>query len=216
MTEETQQPEVPAARVATRPGSSGLAEHRRRIFQRHLLVFLALATGLIAVDQITSPGIQWAHFPVVPLALVLLLHIAGLLSRGYSVFELLIPPRHRPVKDVYTVPLDYELVRARQLHDGVNNVAHAVRARDSNLADQAVAAADELLAALEGLATSERGERYRANGHDDGLAPEVQGAVEALDRLHRGLLKFELLEGEQEVPTDPVKERAAAVRALAD
>ncbi|NIR46740.1 MAG: hypothetical protein GWN99_20250 [Gemmatimonadetes bacterium] len=216
MTDETQQPPVPKARVATRPGASELSEHRRRIYQRHLLVFLAVAVAVIAVDQITSPGIQWAHFPLVPLFLVFLLHTIGLLSRGYSVFELLIPPRSRPVKAVYTVPLDYELVRARQLHDGVNNVANAVRSDDPQLADGAVAAAGALLEALERLAASQRGRKYRTDGDDASLAPEVQDALEELDRLHRELLKFELLEGGAHVPLDSVKERADAVRQLAD
>ncbi len=216
MSEETQQPPVPDARVATRPGASELSEHRRRIYQRHLLLFLALAIGVITVDQITSPGIQWAHFPLVPLFLVLLLHTVGLLSRGYSVAELLIPPRSRPVKAVYTVPLDYELVRARQLHDGVNNVANAVRSQNSELADGAVAAATQLLEALERLADSPRGRRYRIDGDDDGLAPEVQDALDDLDRLHRELLRFELLEGGADVSIESVKERAGAVRELAD
>jgi hypothetical protein len=160
--EETQPAPVPKSRVATRPGPSGLAEHRRRIYQRHLLAFAAVCAVLIAIDQVTTPGIQWAYYPIAPWLLVFALHTAGLLSRGYSIGELLIPPRQAPIKDVYTVPLDYELVRSRQLHDGINNVAHAVRERDRQLADDAVAAADKLLDAMEKLVARARGEKYRA------------------------------------------------------
>ncbi len=216
MTEETQQPAVSTARVATRPGPSGVAGTRRRIYQRHLLLFLAVFAGLIAIDQVTSPGVQWAFYPIVPWMLIFVLHTAGLLGRGYSVGELLIPPRQMPIKDVYTVPLDYELVRARQLHDGIANAAHAVRAHDAELADSAVAAANDLLDAMESLAARAHGEKYRSEEQAKKLVPEAQEALAALDGLHRGLLRNQLLEEEaSDVPVQPVRERASAVRQLA-
>jgi hypothetical protein len=74
VTEENGQTSLPTARVATRPGASGIAEHRRRLYQRHLLIFLAVNGGLLAADWFTSPGLQWGHFLVVPWFLVFLLH----------------------------------------------------------------------------------------------------------------------------------------------
>ncbi|HSG81089.1 MAG TPA: 2TM domain-containing protein [Gemmatimonadota bacterium] len=216
MKEELQQPAVPTARVATRPGPSGLAEYRRRIYQRHLLAFLAVCTLLIAIDRVTTPGIQWAHFPIVPWLLVFVMHTAGLLSRGYSIGELLIPPRQAPVKDVYNVPLDYELVRSRQLHDGIRNAAHAVRSRDSQLADESTAAADELVEALEGLVARVRTEKYRSDERAKQLVPVAQEALVAMDSLHQGLLKAQVLdEPTSDVPIEGVRERASAVRELA-
>ncbi len=216
MTEETQQPAVPTARVATRPGSSGVARQRRRIYQRHLLLFIAVCAGLIALDQAASPGIQWAFYPVVPWVLIFTLHTVGLLGRGYSVFELLIPPRHVPVKDVYTVPLDYELVRARQLHDGIGNVAHAVRTRDAQLADDALAAANDLLDAMENLVNRARNEKYRSDEQATKLVPAAQEALGALDGLHQDLLRTQLLDEESsDVSVESVREQASAVRQLA-
>jgi hypothetical protein len=213
--EETQPAPVPKSRVATRPGPSGLAEHRRRIYQRHLLAFAAVCAVLIAIDQVTTPGIQWAYYPIAPWLLVFALHTAGLLSRGYSIGELLIPPRQAPIKDVYTVPLDYELVRSRQLHDGINNVAHAVRERDRQLADDAVAAADKLLDAMEKLVARARGEKYRADDQAKQLVPAAQQALSAMDALHQGMLMAQLLEeSAPEVPVEAAKQKAVALGEL--
>ena len=215
MTEEVQQPAVPTARVATRPGPSGVAEHRRRIYQRHLLVFLAVCIALIAADQATSPGVQWAFYPVVPWLLIFVLHTIGLLSRGYSIIELLIPPRRLPVKDVYTTPLDYELVRSRQLHDGIAKIADAVRLQDADLADGAVAAAKALLDAMESLVTHARSQTYRADDQAKKLVPPAQEAVAALDGVHRALLKVQMLEEPvEQVPVEAANEQASAVRNL--
>jgi len=208
VTEEARLPELPSARVATRPGAGGVAEQRRRIYQRHLLLFLVVGAALIAADLYTSPQIQWAYFVMVPWGLVFLLHSLGLKSRGYSFAEMLIPPRQRPVKEVYTVPLDYELVRARQLRDGVANAAGAVRHKDAALADKAVAAADGLVAAVEAVVVSLRGEGQAA----DKQVPSAQAAVDALDELHEGLLKVGVLEEPGDVvPIDVVNERAQAL-----
>jgi hypothetical protein len=215
VTEEAQQPAVPTARVATRPGPSGVAERRRRIYQRHLLVLLAVFIALIAADQATSPGVQWAFYPIVPWLLIFVLHTVGLLGRGYSIIELLLPPRRLPVKDVYTTPLDYELVRSRQLHDGITKIADAVRPKDAELADGAVAAAKALLDAMESLVEHARSQTYRADDQAKKLVAPAQDAVAALDGVHRGLLKVQMLEEPvDQVPVEAVNEQASAVRHL--
>jgi hypothetical protein len=207
---------IPAARVATRPAPGGLAERRRRLYQRHLIVFLGACAGLVALDVVTSPGVQWAHFLATPWLLVFVFHTLGLKSRGYTLGELFTPPRAAPVKDVYTVPLDYELVRSRQLRDGVSNVVNAVRAKDAALADDALAAVDELIGAMEGLVSASRGEKYRAAERAQKLVPEARAAVTALDELHQGLLRVVLEQAAGDaVPLQAVRERAAALRGLA-
>ncbi len=215
MTEEAQQPAVPTARVATRPGPSGVAERRRRIYQRHLLVLLAVCVALFAADQATSPGIQWAYYPIVPWLLIFALHTVGLLSRGYSIVELLIPPRQKPVKEVYTTPLDYELVRSRQLHDGIMKVADAVRPQNAEVADSAVNAAKSLLNAMENLVEHARSQKYRADDQAQKLVPAAQQAVEALDGVHQGLLKVQLLEEPVDQESiDAAQAQATTVREL--
>ncbi len=204
--DEARKPELPAARVATRPGTSGVAAARRRIYQRHLLLFAAACAALIALDNYTSPGVQWAHFVLVPWGLIFLLHTFGLKSRGYTFVEMLVPPRAKPVKEVYTVPLDYELVRARQLRDGISNAAGALN--DRTLADRAVAAADDLVQALESMVVSARTD----DRSDDRRVPDAQGALEALNQLHVGLLRREVLEdSENTPPIAAVEERAQAL-----
>jgi len=206
VTEEARLPDLPSARVATRPGAGGVAEQRRRIYQRHLLLFLVVGAALVAADLYTSPQIQWAYFVMVPWGLVFFLHSFGLKSRGYSIAEMLIPPRQRPVKEVYPVPLDYELVRARQLRDGIANAAGAVRDKDPALADKAVAAADGLVAAVEAVVASFREEDQAAAVEP---VPSAQAAVDALGELHEGLLKVSVLEEPGDVvPIDIVNERA--------
>lgn len=213
LAEENGQTALPTARVATRPGASGIAEHRRRLYQRHLLLFLAVNGGLLAADWLTSPGLQWGHFLAVPWGLIFLLHTTGLKSRGYSFGELLIPPRDPPVREVYTVPLDYELVRARQLRDGVVTAAAALREKNRELSESAVAAADDLLAATEGAVQSVRGARTQQEEEAQKLLPETQAALEVLDTLHQDLVRMEVLEGPQETGSiEAVRERAAALK----
>ncbi len=215
MEEETITPEIPTARVATRPGVSGVSEKRRRIYQSHLLAFLAVNTGLLALDLYTSPGIQWGYFLTVPWFLVFLLHSVGLKSRGYSVGEMLIPPRNKPVREVYTTPLDYELIRARQLRDGIANAVAAARTAGNQAADQALAAADKLVAAVESTVTSAREQKYRQEEQSEKLVPAAQAAIEALDQLHRSLLRLLVLEEQnEELPLQTADERAESLEKL--
>jgi hypothetical protein len=215
VTEENGQNSLPTARVATRPGVSGIAEHRRRLYQRHLLIFLAVNVGLLAADWFTSPGIQWGHFLAVPWGLVFLLHTLGLKSRGYSFGELFIPPRDPPVREVYTVPLDYELVRARQLRDGLATAAAALRDKNRELSESAVAAADELLAAAEDAVQSARAAKTRRDEQAQRLLPEAQAALDVLDRLHQDLIRMAVLEDAPETATiEPVRESAQSLRQL--
>ncbi len=213
MTEETRSVALPSERVATRPGAGGVAEKRRRIYQRHLLLFLAVGAALIGTDLYTSPGLQWAHFPMVPWFLLIALHTIGLKSRGYSLFELFIPPRQPKVREVYTVPLDYELVRARQLRDGVTNSAAAVRDSHPDLAQQAVEAADELAGIMERLVAAVRAGAGSSDERAKELAPAAQAAVEALGSLHRDLVAAEVLEEETgSAAVEAVRERAQALQ----
>ncbi len=209
MEEETRAPAIPTARVATRPGTSGVSEKRRRIYQGHLLAFLAINAGVLALDLYTSPGIQWGYFLTVPWFLVFLLHSIGLKSRGYSVGEMLIPPRHKPVRAVYTTPLDYELIRARQLRDGIANAAAAARTAGNPLADPALAAADNLVAAIQGIVTSAREKKYRQDEQSEKLIPAAQASIEALDQLHRRLLRVVVLEEkDEELLVQTIEEQA--------
>ncbi len=216
MEEETRAPAIPKARVATRPGTSGVSEKRRRIYQGHLLAFLAINAGVLALDLYTSPGVQWGYFLTVPWFLVFLLHSIGLKSRGYSVGEMLIPPRHKPVRDVYTTPLDYELIRARQLRDGIANAAAAARTEGNQLADPALAAADKLVAAIESTVTSTREKKYRQEEQSDKLIPATQAGIEVLDQLHRRLLRVVVLEEQdEELLVQTVEEQAESLAKLA-
>ncbi len=207
-------PPLPTARVVTRHGVSGASHLRRRIYQRHLLAFLLVSGGLLALDLSATPGVQWAHFFVALWALVLILHTAGLKSRGYSFAEMLIPPRQRPVQEAYTVPLDYELVRARQLRDGIANAADALRTQHAARADEALAAADALARAVEAAVAA-----ARTRGGDD-VDPDVQAAVgsavTALDELHRRMLEIEILEegSPDDLPVEALRDRAEALRRL--
>lgn len=215
MEEDTRAPAIPAARVATRPGTSGVSEKRRRIFQGHLLAFLAVNIGVIALDIYTSPGIQWGYFLTVPWFLVFLLHTVGLKSRGYSVGEMLIPPRNKPVRDVYTTPLDYELIRARQLRDGIANSVAAAQTAGHDLADRALAAADKLVEAVESIVTSAREQKYRQPEKSEKLVPAAQTAIEALDQLHRRLLRLVVLdEPKDQLPVEAVEEQAETLDKL--
>lgn len=212
MAEETRTPEIPAARVATRPGASGMSEKRRRIYQSHLLIFLAVNTGLIALDVVTSPGVQWGYYITVPWFLVFLLHSLGLKSRGYSIGEMFIPPRNRPVSEVYTTPLDYELIRARQLRDGIANAVAASETAGHPPSERVMAAADKLVAAIESAVTEARQQNYRTADRSEQLVPVAQSALEALDELHRALLTLVVLETEGvDLPVQAVEEQAEAL-----
>jgi hypothetical protein len=204
-------------RVATRPGASGFAEHRRRLYQRHLLVFLIIGGGLFALDDfVLSPGLDWAHFLLFPWLIVFVVHTLALKSRGYSFAELLIPPRQPPVREVYETPLDYELVRSRQLRDGVNGAAAAIRDAHTAVAEGAVAAADELVSAVEEMVASVRSGRYRTDERAEKLVPEARAGLAELDRLHAELIRVEVEGGEPDPgPVEEVRQRAESIRRLA-
>ncbi len=213
MTEETLPSALPSERVATRPGAGGVAEKRRRIYQRHLLLILVIGGALIGADLYTSPGVQWAHFPLVPWFLVFALHTVGLKSRGYSLFELFVPPRQPKVREVYTVPLDYELVRTRQLRDGVATAAAALTGSHPDFARQAVEAADELVQTMEKLVAAIRTTSGSSGKRAEELSPVAQAAVEALDGLHQGIVAVEVLEEEAAgASVETVRERARALQ----
>lgn len=215
--EGTESPTLRKERVATRPGVSGFAEHRRRLYQRHLLVFLAIGGGLLAIDYLfLSPGLDWAHFLLFPWLIVFLVHTLALKSRGYSFAELLIPPRRPPVREVYETPLDYELVRSRQLRDGMVGAAAAIRDAHTEFADGALAAADQLVSAVEEMVGNVRSGRYRTDERAEKLAPEARAGLADLDRLHAELIRIEVEGGEPDIASvEEVRQRAEAIRRLA-
>jgi hypothetical protein len=125
---------------------------------------------------------------------------------------MLIPPRTKPVSEVYTTPLDYELIRARQLRDGVANAVAAAETAGTKPPDRAMEAADKLVAVIENAVTLARQQSYRKDERSERLVPAVQAALEALDQLHRGLLKLVVLEAEgEELPVAAVEEQAEAL-----
>jgi len=213
--EETEELTLRKDRVATRPGGSGFALQRRRIYQRHLLALLLVGGGILAADYyVLVPGLQFGHFLLTPWVLIFLVHTFGLLSRGYTVGELLIPPRQPPVREVYDTPLDYELVRSRQLRDGVTSAAAAIRDQHGESADRAAAAADAMVQAVESLVGAIRS-AYRSDDRAQKVVPELHSALQALDALHAEMIRVEVEEGEPDgAPIAEVEERAEAVRGL--
>lgn len=212
-------------RVATRQGVGGHSEERRRRFQAHLLLFLAVNMGLVGVDHLVlaPPGIQWAQWILIPWLFVFLIHILALKTRGFPWLELIVPPKKAVIKEVYTEPLAYELVRTRQLRDGVAKAAEAVRAANPALADDAISAADELLDAAEKLVdmVQARGDAEGAGagagaGADAQDMTELQAALNELGQLHQGLIGVRVLEEPaEEVAIASVRERAGALRSRA-
>lgn len=216
MTEESQPTVYSKARVATRQGGGGGAsEERRRRFQNHLLLFLVVNSGVAAADYIAvaPPGIQWAQWLVMPWLFIFAIHLLGLKSRGFTWVELIVPPRKRVIKEVYTQPLEYEVVRARQLRDGITGSAASIRDQHPEVADAAVAAANELLDAVEKMVKGTLDDG--SNAEAEKLVPEAQQALEAFDALHEALIRADVQEGPPEsIPIDGVKERAAQIRGL--
>lgn len=213
MTKDSRQNATAQPRVATRRGVGGHAERRRRTFQIHLLAFLAGNLAVAAIDAfvIAPPNVQWAQWFITPWAFVFLLHVLGLKSRGFTWGELVIPPKEPEIREIYTAPLEYEVIRARQLRDGVSSAAASVRDSHPELADAALAAADALVEAVEELMamTSSGGRTQRATE----LLPETQAALTALDELHRGLIGIGVLDAPAEsVPIEPARERTDALR----
>lgn len=215
VSEDRSRPPLPKSRVATRHGVGGVAEERRRLYQRHLLIFLGFNGALVAADLLTAPGLQWAHFLAFPWVVLFLVHTFGLKSRGYTLAEMFIPPRRPEVKEVYTTPLDYEVVRSRQLHDGIATAAAAIREKHGDFVDRIVSAADELVEAVE---TAVSARRARGDSEDAGaLTAEAQSALAALDGLHRAVLSVEVLEEPpDEKPVEVARERAAALRTMSE
>lgn len=212
MGEDRNQPPLPKSRVATRHGVGGVAEDRRRLYQRHLLIFVVVNGALVGADLLTTPGLQWAHFMAFPWVVLFLVHTFGLKSRGYTLAEMFIPPRRPEVKEVYTTPLDYEVVRSRQLRDGLATAAASIRDQHGEFADRVVSAANELVEAVEAAAIATRTDSGFEN--TDELMAEAQSALIALDELHRAVLRVEVLEeAPDEDPVSKAQERAAALRA---
>ncbi len=210
-------------RVATRQGVGGHSEERRRRFQAHLLLFLAVNMGLVGVDHLVlaPPGIQWAQWILIPWLFVFMTHILALKTRGFPWLELIVPPKKAVIKEVYTEPLAYEMVRSRQLRDGVAKAAEAVRAANPALADDAISAADELLDAAEKLVATVQA-RSDAEGAGAGAGAdaqdvtELEAAVTELGQLHQGLIGVRVLEKPaEEVAIASVRERAGALRSRA-
>ncbi len=202
-------------RVVVRQHAAGAGESRRRIFQRHLILYLVVNVGVVFLDHsVIAPfGIQWAQWIAVPWTLLFALHMVGLKSRGYSWGELLTPPRVEPPEEEYTDPLEYEVIRARQLHDGVASAAAAVRSDSADVAEAAVSAADDLLAAVEQRATA-----IRATGDGDAVeaaVPDFRAALDTLDALHDSLIAMDVLgEDGEKVPIEAVRERVRRLRKL--
>ena len=220
VTEKTERAIGGPPRVATRQGVGGHSEERRRRFQAHLLLFLAVNMGLVGVDKLVlaPPGIQWAQWILIPWLFVFLTHILALKTRGFPWLELIVPPKKAVIKEVYTEPLAYEMVRSRQLRDGVAKAAEAVRAANPALADDAISAADELLDAAEKLvavvqARSEAEGTGAGAGADAQDVTELQAALTELNELHQGLIGVRVLEKPaEEVAIASVRERAGALR----
>ena len=226
LTEETGASPLPPpatdSRVIAHRVVGGASSQRRRTFQKHLLAFLAVSLGAAALDvAVVEPqGLQWAWWIVVPWAIVFAIHLLGLKARGYSFFDLLTPPKTEKVGEDYPVPLDHELVRARQLRDGVERSAASVAEANPETARQALAAADSLLGAIERLVASARGSEGGEGGEGDGgshgraerLVPELREAVELLGNLHEGLIAQAVLdEPPQELPIAAVEHKSEAL-----
>ncbi len=215
LTEETGVSPVPDSRVVARRVVGGASAQRRRAFQKHVLAFLMVSLGIVALDvAVVKPqGLQWAWWLVVPWSIVFAIHLLGLKARGYSFYELFTPPKTEKAGEDYPVPLDYELVRARQLRDGIESSAASAAKAHPETAEQALAAADSLLAAIERLVASARGEGDSgSHGRAERLVPELREAVELLGDLHEGLIAQDVLdEPPQELPIAAVEQKSEAL-----
>lgn len=205
-------------RVVTRRQAGGAGEGRLRTYQRHLALFV-LVNGLgVGADLFTRPGLQFWHWVLAFWGLAFLAHTLGLISRGYTVGDLL--TRARPPERIEedAPPLEYELIKSRQLRDGVTRTAAAVREREPRVVDDAVQAADELQAGVEELVTAARA--AGATGDDEGggrVRSSLETALERLDELHEGLLRASVFEvpAEEALAADPAHRHAESLRELA-
>jgi len=101
-------------------------------------------------------------------------------------------------------------VRAWTIPHGANAVAAAQTAGDQRV-DQALEATDRLVAALQNTVTLTRQQEYRWAEHSENVLPAAQAAIEALDLLHRTLLRQLVLDAQhQELPLQTVEERLAS------
>jgi hypothetical protein len=68
---------------------------------------------------------------------------------------------------------------------------------------------------VESLVVTARSQKYHQEERAEKLVPEAQAALEALDQLHRGLLKLEVLsEPDEELPLQAVEDQTEALRKL--
>jgi hypothetical protein len=203
--------------VVTRRVPVGAGQERRKTFQTHLLIFLGVNVAVLAIDLMTRPGIQFWEWVGFFTGVILIVHAFGLISRGFTVGELLVPPRAVGAGiDEEGPPLEYELVKSRQLRDGVSRAAASIRERTPQLVDEAVQLADELVDVVEDLVP-----RARSAGADAGrlerLTPAVGAAVERLDDLHAGLIRASVLDEppEEALPVEAARQEVTRLRELA-
>jgi hypothetical protein len=61
-------------------------------FRSHLIAYLTINAGLFAIDWMTSPGIDWAYWPLIGWGI-------GLAAHGAATFSDLSSARERMVED---------------------------------------------------------------------------------------------------------------------
>ncbi len=202
---------ITESRVVARRGTSSASAERRRLFQRHLLLYLAVTVGISALDvAVVEPqGMQWAWWLVVPWTLVFAIHFLGLKARGYSFAELFVPPKTEKAVEDYPAPLDYELVRVRQIRDGIEDAASSVAKLHADAARAALEAVEDLASAMERLVASAHGEKQLGEERALRLVPKAKEAVHVLEDLHEALIGVEVMdEPVEDLPIQEVRERA--------
>ncbi len=213
---EDRLPQPANPRVVTRRQVGGMAQKRRKAFHKHLLLFLGANLAAGALDVWQSPRLDWAYWVLIFWGMLFLFHFFGLRSRGYSLGELFTPVKTEAPREEEAAPFDFELIRSRQLRDGIVSAAEAVRKLDGQLANDVVAAADHLLTAVEELLTKTREHADVGTAKTEGrLKPELRAAVDLLDELHAGLIAVDVLEdAADQVPIQQAREQAEALRKL--
>lgn len=206
-------------RVVTRRQIGGAGEERRRLYQRHLAAFLVVNLLGVGADVVMSPGIQFWHWVLVFWGVVFLVHTFGLVSRGYTVTDLVTPSRPKKRVEEDAPPLEYELIKSRQLRDGIVRAAAAVREREPAAVDEATDAANAVTAAVERLVDAARAASL--DQHEDGrseIQPQLQTALERLDALHDSLIRMSVFEApaEEVLPSTPAREHADALDRMAE
>lgn len=203
-------------RVVARRQPSGAGHERRKTFQTHLWIFIGVNITTLAVDLMTQPGIQFWEWVAFFTGVILLLHAFGLISRGFTVGELLLPPRSAGAAiEEEGPPLQYELVKSRQVRDGVTRAAASLREQEPQLIDEAVQIAEALLAAVEALVPRARSTDLGADvAARAGTA--VEEALERLDDLHAGLIRASVMDEppEETLPMDAARAEVTRLREL--